>query len=81
MTAAGDQVASITINNGGSGIPQTVDGTYALHPTITFTNNASDTTGANAAAQAVLGGELVNGNGGASYRIKSIEYSAIVRSK
>ena len=81
MTAAGDQVASITINNGGYGIPQTVDGTYALHPTITFTNNASDTTGANAAAQAVLGGELVNGNGGASYRIKSIEYSAIVRSK
>ena len=81
MTAAGDQVASITINNGGYGIPQTVDGTYALHPTVTFTNNASDTTGANASAQAVLGGELINGNGGASYRIKSIEYSAIVRSK
>ena len=81
MSAQGDQVASITINNGGYGIPQTVDGTYALHPTVTFTNNASDTTGANAAAQAVLGGELVNGNGGASYRIKSIEYSAIVRSK
>ena len=81
MTPAGDQVASITIGNGGYGIPQTVDGTYALHPTVTFTNNASDTTGANAAAQAVLGGELINGNGGASYRIKSIEYSAIVRSK
>ena len=81
MTPQGDQVASITINNGGYGIPQTVDGTYALHPTVTFTNNASDTTGANAAAQAVLGGELINGNGGASYRIKSIEYSAIVRSK
>ena len=81
MTPQGDQVASITINNGGYGIPQTVDGTYALHPTVTFTNDASDTTGANAAAQAVLGGELINGNGGASYRIKSIEYSAIVRSK
>ncbi len=81
MTPQGDQVASITINNGGYGIPQTVDGTYALHPTVTFTNNASDTTGSGASAQAVLGGELINGNGGASYRIKSIEYSAIVRSK
>ena len=80
MTTAGDQVASITINNGGYGIPQTVDGTYNLHPTITFTNASGDTTGANAAAQAVLGGENIVGNGGASYRIKSIEYSTVVRS-
>ena len=80
MTTAGDQVASITINNGGYGIPQTVDGTYNLHPTVTFTNASGDTTGANAAAQAVLGGENLTGNGGASYRIKSIEYSTVVRS-
>ena len=80
MTTAGDQVASITINNGGYGIPQTVDGTYNLHPTVTFTNASGDTTGANAAAQAVLGGENLVGNGGASYRIKSIEYSTVVRS-
>ena len=76
----GDQVASITINNGGYGIPQTVDGTYNLHPTVTFTNASGDTTGANAAAQAVLGGENLTGNGGASYRIKGIEYSTVVRS-
>ena len=80
MTTAGDQVASITINNGGYGIPQTVDGTYALHPTVTFTNASGDTTGANAAAQAVLGGENLVGNGGATYRIKSIEYLTTVRS-
>ena len=29
----------------------------------------------------VLGGEKINGNGGASYRIKRIDYSATVRSK
>ena len=28
MTTAGDQVASLTITNGGYGIPQTIDGTY-----------------------------------------------------
>ena len=80
MTTAGDQVASITINNGGYGIPQTIDGTYNLHPTVTFTNASGDTTGANAAAQAVLGGENLVGNGGATYRIKSIEYLTTVRS-
>jgi len=80
MTTAGDQVASITINNGGYAIPQTVDGTYALHPTVTFTNASGDTTGANAAAQAVLGGENLVGNGGATYRIKSIAYLTTVRS-
>ena len=80
MTTAGDQVASITITNGGYGIPQTVDSSYELHPTITFTNDPSDTTGSGASAQAILGGEVVNGNGGASYRIKTIEYSTIVRS-
>ncbi len=80
MTTAGDQVASITISNGGYGIQQTVDGTYNLHPTVTFTNAGGDSTGANAAAYAILGGEKLNGNGGASYRIKRIEYATIVRS-
>ena len=80
LTTAGDQVESITITNGGYGIPQTVDSSYALHPTITFTNDASDTTGSGASAQAVLGGERAVGNGGASYRIKSVEYLTSVRS-
>ena len=81
LTAAGDQVASITITNGGYGIPQTIDGSYNLHPTVTFTNAAGDTTGAGAKAYAIMGGEKVVGNGGATYRIKRIEYQAIVRSK
>tara|TARA_R100001510_G_scaffold52022_1_gene52406 strand:- start:845 stop:5416 length:4572 start_codon:yes stop_codon:yes gene_type:complete len=80
MTGAGDQVASITINNGGYGITQTVDGTYNLHPTVTFTNASGDTTGAGAVAYAILGGELLDGTGGASYRIKSIDYLTGVRS-
>jgi hypothetical protein len=80
MSTSGDRVDSITISNGGYGIPQTVDNSYNLHPTITFTNTGGDITGSGAAAQAVLGGENVTGNGGASYRIKSIEYSTLVRS-
>ena len=81
LTTAGDQVASLTINNGGYGIPQTVDGTYNVHPTVTFTNATGDTTGAGAVAQAILGGENLVGNAGATYRIKRIEYLATVRSK
>ena len=81
LTTAGDQVASITITNGGYGIPQTIDGSYNTHPTITFTNAAGDTTGSGAVAQAIMGGENAVGNGGATYRIKRIEYSTIVRSK
>ena len=80
MTTAGDQVASISITNGGYGLEQTVDGSYNLHPTVTFTNDPGDTTGAGAVAQAVLGGERINGNGGASYRIKRIEYQTVIRS-
>ena len=81
LTTAGDQVASLTINNGGYGIPQTVDGTYNLHPTVTFSNASGDTTGAGAVAQAILGGENLVGNAGATYRIKRIEYQTTVRSK
>ncbi len=80
MTTAGDQVASITLTNGGYGIKSTIDGTYNLHPTVTFTNDASDTTGSGAAGYAIIGGEKISGNGGASYRIKSIEYLTSVRS-
>ena len=80
MTAAGDQVASISVVNGGYGIPQTVDGTYNIHPTVTFTNATGDTTGSGAVAQAILGGEDLIGNGGARYRIKRIEYQTILRS-
>ena len=81
MSTAGDQISSITITNGGYGIVQSVDAFYALHPTITFNNAAGDTTGAGAKAQAILGGENAVGNGGATYRIKRIEYSTILRSK
>ena len=81
MTSAGDQVESLTITNGGYGIPQTVDGTYNIHPTVTFTNGSGDTTGSGVVAQAILGGEKLNGNAGASYRIKRIDYSTIVRTK
>ena len=80
MTTAGDQVASLNITNGGYGIKQSVDGTYAYHPTTTFTNAGGDTTGSGAVVQAVLGGENLVGNGGATYRIKRIDYQTIVRS-
>ena len=80
MTAAGDQVESVTIVNGGYGYEQSVDNTYVLHPTITVTNDPADTTGSGAVLQAVLGGERLIGNGGASYRIKKIEYLTEVKS-
>jgi len=80
MTTAGDQVDSITITTGGYGIKQSVDSSYVLHPTVTFTNDPSDTTGSGAVVQAILGGENATGNGGASYRIKSISYSSSIRS-
>ena len=80
MTTAADQVSSITLTNGGYGITQTIDGTYNLHTTITFTNAGGDTTGSGAAGYAIMGGEKILGNGGASYRIKSIEYLSSARS-
>ena len=78
LTAAGDQISSLTITNGGYGYEQYVE-TGTLHPTITFTNDPSDTTGAGAVAYAILGGEKIAGNAGASYRIKSIEYQTVVQ--
>ena len=58
-----------------------IDESFVTHPTVTFTNNASDSTGSGAVAQAVLGGERIAGNTGASYRIKRIEYQAQLQSK
>ena len=81
MTVAGDQVAGITITNGGYGYVQSIDNSYNLHPTITFTNAGGDTTGSGAVGYAIMGGEKVSGNNGAQYRIKSIEYLSTVRSK
>jgi len=78
MTVAGDQVSSVTISNGGYGYVQEVT-TNVLHPTITFTNDPSDTTGSGAVAYAILGGEKLAGSAGASYRIKSIEYQTVVQ--
>ena len=81
MTVAGDQVAGITLTNGGYGYVQSIDNSYNLHPTITFTNAGGDTTGSGAVGYAIMGGEKVSGNNGAQYRIKSIEYLSTVRSK
>ena len=87
MTTAADQVASINIINGGYGYKQSIDNSYKTHPFILFTdasNNISDgkfaSTPNGAIAQAVLGGEKINGNAGASYRINRIEYLTTVRS-
>ena len=80
MTTAGDQVASLSITNGGYGIPQSVDSSYNYNTTTTFTNAGGDSTGSGAVVQAILGGENLVGNGGATYRIKSIDYQTIVRS-
>ena len=80
MTSAGDQVAGVTITNGGYGYVQSVDNTYNLHPSLTFTNAGGDTTGSGVVGYAIMGGEKVTGNNGAQYRIKSIEYLSTVRS-
>ena len=80
LTGAGDQVASVTITNGGYGIKQSVDSGYNLHPTITFSAASGDTTGSGAAAYAILGGEDILGTGGSRYRIKGIDYQTIIRS-
>ena len=81
MTTAGDQIASVTVNNGGYGYSQYIDGTYNTRPTITVTNDSGDTTGNGAVIQAILGGEVLAGNNGASYRIKRIEYDVQIISE
>ena len=80
MTTAGDQIGDITITNGGYGYKQSIDASFHTHPFVVFQRSGSDTTGAGASAQAILGGENAVGNGGAVYRIKRIEYDTSIRS-
>ena len=62
-----DQITSITVNVGGYG--------YQTAPAITFTSSS----GSGAVAQAILGGEKVTGDNGASWRILSADYLTKVR--
>jgi hypothetical protein len=62
-----DQVNSITISNGGYG--------YTTPPQITFGSGGTST----AIAQAILGGEIITGQNGASWRIRSINYDTQLR--
>lgn len=80
MTPSGDQIDSITITNGGYGYKAYIDETNNYRPTTTITNDPGDVTGSGAVVQAVLGGEKLNANSGASYRIKRIEYDTLIRS-
>jgi hypothetical protein len=80
MTVAGDQIASVTVTDGGYGIIPYIDNTYNSRPTVTVTNAGGDTTGNGGALQIISGGEKINGNGGASYRIKGIKYLTEIRS-
>lgn len=80
MTPAGDQIASITITNGGYGYEKYVDNTFAIRPTVDVTNAVGDTTGTGGAVEAIMGGENISGSS-ATYRIKSIEYLTVVRSE
>lgn len=81
MTVSGDQISSISIVNGGYGLNGYVDNLGEYKPEVTVTNNVSDTTGYGAIVQAVLGGENILGNGGASYRIKRVEYATEIQSQ
>jgi len=81
MTASGDQIDSVNITTEGYGYVQSVDGTFNLHPTITVTNDASDTTGTGAVLEAILGGEEIVGNNGARWRIKDIGYDNLIRNE
>jgi hypothetical protein len=62
-----DQITSITVGVGGYG--------YETAPTITFTSGS----GSGAVAQAILGGEKITGDNGASWRILSADYLTKVR--
>ena len=70
----------VDFTNGGYGYKQSVDASFHTHPFVVFQRSGSDTTGAGARAQAILGGENAVGNGGAVYRIKRIEYNTSIRS-
>ena len=66
-TLLADQVNSITISNGGYG--------YEEPPIITFSGG----NGSGAVAEAILGGEKISGQNGASWRILSINYDTQFR--
>jgi len=65
-TITADQVTSITVDDGGYG--------YTSKPTVTISGD-----GNGAVAEAILGGELLLGDNGASWKIKSIDYLTTVR--
>jgi hypothetical protein len=65
-TITADQVTSITVDDGGYG--------YTSKPTVTISGD-----GNGASAEAILGGELLLGDNGASWKIKSIDYLTTVR--
>jgi hypothetical protein len=62
-----DQVSTITLSNGGYG--------YTDKPQITFNGG----NGSGAVAEAILGGEVLTGQNGASWRILSINYNTQLR--
>ena len=62
-----DQVSTITLSNGGYG--------YTTPPQITFSGGS----GSGAIAEAILGGEVLTGQNGASWRILSIDYITQLR--
>jgi hypothetical protein len=62
-----DQVSTITLSNGGYG--------YTDVPQITFSGG----NGSGAVAEAILGGEILTGQNGASWRILSISYDTQLR--
>jgi hypothetical protein len=66
-TMLADQISSITLSNGGYG--------YTSPPEITFLSGG----GSGAIAQAILGGEIITGQNGASWRILSINYNTQLR--
>ena len=70
-TLTSDQVTSIQIGVAGYG--------YTTTPEVTFTNDPGDSTGFGAVGQAILGGERITGQNGASWRIDNINYLTVVR--
>jgi hypothetical protein len=62
-----DQVTSISVNSGGYG--------YTSTPEITFSGGS----GTGAVAEAILGGEKIIGDNGASWRILTIDYNTLAR--
>lgn len=81
MTTGGDQIQSVNMTTEGYGYEQSIDNSYILHPTVTVTNDPSDTTGSGMVLEAVLGGEEIIGNNGGRWRIKDILYSTLVRNE